>query len=120
MNVFKNLKEARNAKDFTSLKGYITATYSQLVEELGEPTFNTPSDDGKTQVEWVVEFENNYYTIYDWKTYNREYTLNKLDTFNVGSRVNALEFILHLNKKLAIRQYFKSEINMNYIINSDI
>ena len=108
MNVFRNLEDARNAKDLTSLKGYITATYSQLVEELGEPTFNTPSGDGKTQVEWVVEFENNYYTIYDWKVYDREFTLNKLDTFNVGSRVNALEFILHLNKKLAIRQYFKS------------
>jgi hypothetical protein len=108
MNVFRNLELARTATDFTSLKGYITATYSQLVEELGEPTFNTPSGDGKTQVEWVVEFENDYYTIYDWKTHNREYTLNELDTFNIGSRVNALEFILHLNKKLTIRQYFKS------------
>jgi len=108
MNVFRNLKAVRTVTDFTSLKGYITATYNQLVEELGEPTFNTPSGDGKTQVEWVVEFENDYYTIYDWKTYDREYTLNKLDTFNVGSRVNALEFILELNKKLTIRQYFKS------------
>ena len=103
MNVFRNLEDARSVKDYTSLKGYITATYSQLVEELGEPTFNTPSGDGKTQVEWIVEFENNYYTIYDWKTYDREYTLTKLDTFNIGSRVNALDFILHLNNKLAIR-----------------
>jgi hypothetical protein len=108
MNVFRNLEEARNVTDFTSFKGYITATYNQLVEVLGEPTFNTPSGDDKTQVEWVVEFENNYYTIYDWKVYDREYTLNELDTFNVGSRVNALDFILELNKKLAIRQYFKS------------
>jgi hypothetical protein len=107
MNVFRNLEEARNATHSTSFKGYITATYLELVEELGEPTSNTPSDDGKIQVEWVVEFENNYYTIYDWKTYDREYTLTKLDTFNIGSKVNAFDFILHLNKKLAIRQYFK-------------
>ena len=100
MNVFRNLESARTATDFTSIKGYITATYNQLVEVLGEPTFNTPSGDGKTQVEWVVEFENDYYTIYDWKTYDREYTLNELDTFNVGSRVNALEFILELNEKI--------------------
>jgi hypothetical protein len=100
MNVFRNLEDARNATDFTSLKGYITATYNQLVEVLGEPTFNTPSGDGKTQVEWVVGFDNNYYTIYDWKVYDREYTLNELDTFNVGSRVNALEFILELNENI--------------------
>jgi hypothetical protein len=100
MNVFRNLESARTATDFTSIKGYITATYNQLVEVLGEPTFNTPSGDGKTQVEWVVEFENNYYTIYNWKVYDREYTLNELDTFNVGSRVNALEFILELNEKI--------------------
>jgi hypothetical protein len=100
MNVFRNLESARTATFFTSFRGCITATYSQLVEELGEPTFNTSSGDGKAQVEWVVEFENDYYTIYDWKTHDREYTLNKLDTFNIGSRVNALEFILELNKKL--------------------
>ena len=100
MNVFRNLESARNATDFTSLKGYITATYSQLVEELGEPTFNTPSGDGKTQVEWVVEFENKCYTIYDWKVYDREFTLNKLDTFNIGGKSDASKFIKALEEKI--------------------
>ena len=66
------------------------------------------SNNSNSYPPFVYDPENDYYTIYDWKTYDREYTLNELDTFNVGSRVNALEFILHLNKKLTIRQYFKS------------
>jgi hypothetical protein len=100
MNVFRNLKSARTVTDFTSFRGYITATYSQLVEELGEPTFNTPSGDGKTQVEWVVEFENKYYTIYDWKVYDREFTLNKLTEFNIGGKSDASKFIKVLEEKI--------------------
>jgi hypothetical protein len=77
----------------TSFKGYINATYNQLVEALGEPTYNEPSGDGKVQVEWVVEFEGDIFTIYDWKTYSREYTENELKTFNVGGNTSAFNFI---------------------------
>lgn len=35
----------------SSLKGYINATYDQLVGVLGEPTINEPSGDEKTQLE---------------------------------------------------------------------
>ncbi len=77
----------------TSLKGYINATYDQLVDALGEPTFGEESGDGKVQVEWVCEFEGEIFTIYDWKTYNRQYTENVLDRFNVGGKTLALDFI---------------------------
>lgn len=81
----------------TGLAGYVNATYNQLVSVLGEPTFDYPSGDEKVQVEWVVEFEGNLFTIYDWKTYNRDYTENSLERFNIGSKVNssALEMYLH-------------------------
>jgi hypothetical protein len=48
----------------TSLQGYITATYSQLVE-----LFGTPDAGGdKTQAEWCLKFEDGTVaTIYDWK-----------------------------------------------------
>ena len=36
-------------------------TYSELVEILGEPTFDEPTWDEKTQVEWIVEYNNVLY-----------------------------------------------------------
>lgn len=77
----------------SSLKGYINATYSQLLEILGEPTYNEPSGDGKVQVEWVVSFEGDIFTIYDWKTFSREYTETELKEFNVGGKTYAGYFI---------------------------
>jgi hypothetical protein len=84
----------------TSGSGYIKATYNQLVEALGEPTYNTPSGDNKVQKEWVVEFEGNIFTIYDWKTFDVDYTMNELDEFNVGSKVPANKFISALQEKI--------------------
>lgn len=76
MKTFKalNSQEADSLTTGTSLKGYINATYNQLVEVLGEPAYDTPSGDGKVQVEWVVSFKGDIFTIYDWKTFSREYT----------------------------------------------
>lgn len=84
----------------SSLKGYINATYDQLVGVLGEPTINEPSGDEKTQLEWVVEFKGNIFTIYDWKTYSREYTINELDRFNIGSKSYAGDFIDYLEQTI--------------------
>jgi hypothetical protein len=51
-------------------------------------------------VEWVVKFKNDYFTIYDWKTYDREYTLNELTIFHVGSKIDAFDFIVKLESKI--------------------
>ena len=78
----------------TGLAGYLNnVTYQELVDALGLPTFNEPSGDDKTQVEWVLDFNGNVFTIYDWKTYDREYTENKLTRWNIGSIVDATAFI---------------------------
>ena len=84
----------------SSLKGYTKATYKRLVEVLGPPTFSEASLDDKTQVEWVIKFRNKYYTAYDWKTYDREYTLNELSVFHVGGKEDAFDFIVALEKKI--------------------
>ncbi len=69
----------------SSLKGYLYGpNYSQLVNFLGEPTFAEESFDGKIQVKWVIEFEGSIFTIYDWKTFDREYTLEKLTNWSIG------------------------------------
>jgi hypothetical protein len=100
MKVLKNQDFASDQTCGTSLKGYTKATYKQLVATLGEPTFSDASLDDKTQVEWVVKFRNNYFTIYDWKTFDREYTMNELTVFHVGGKVDALNFIIALENKI--------------------
>ena len=100
MKVLKNQDFASDQTCGTSLKGYTKATYKQLVATLGEPTFSDASLDDKTQVEWVVKFRNNYFTIYDWKTFDREYTINELTVFHVGGKVDALDFIIALENKI--------------------
>ena len=85
----------------TSLVGYLEGfTFDNLVNVLGRPTFDEPSGDNKVQVEWVVEYDGEVYTVYDWKTYNREFTLNNLAKWNVGGKSKATTFIAELTRKL--------------------
>lgn len=64
-------------------------TYYDLVAILGEPTYKTASADDKVQKEWVLEFEGAYFTIYDWKTYDQDYTINSLTTWSVGGTAHS-------------------------------
>ena len=57
--------------------------YRDLVNKLGEPTVIGSGDD-KVQYEWIMEFKGEVFTIYDWKTYNAEYTEYELDTWSIG------------------------------------
>jgi len=100
MRTLRSKEFASNQVCGTSLKGYTKATYKRLVEVLGPPTFSEASLDNKTQVEWVVKFKNDYFTIYDWKTYDREYTMNELQIFHVGGKTDALYFINELETKI--------------------
>lgn len=59
----------------TSLQGHIEATYFELCEIFGEPTYLEPSGDGKINTEWEFNGYNWYgeetpITIYDWKDYD--------------------------------------------------
>ena len=52
--------------NMTSLQGYVTAYYHELVAVFGEPD----SGGDKTTAEWCLEFEDGTVaTIYDWKEY---------------------------------------------------
>ena len=92
----------------TSLRGYINASYDQLVEVLGEPSNTEPSGDDKVQKQWIVEYNKEFYTVYDWKTYSEEITLNVLHEFNVGAKGNADDFISELESKIAVNGLLKS------------
>jgi len=84
----------------TSLKGYVKTNYKELFELFGEPTLPEESGDRKVQKEWVIEYKNKYYTIYDWKTYDLEYTMNETFAWHIGGLDNGAEFILELEDKI--------------------
>jgi hypothetical protein len=68
--------EHNEGADGTSLQGYVSATYAELVAKFGEPTL---TNGDKVTAEWVLDFkvvkpgeEDWDYvtaTIYDWKEY---------------------------------------------------
>lgn len=70
--------------------------YNKLLKILGEPTYDYPSEDHKKQLEWVLLYNDNIYTIYDWKTYSREYTTNELTTWSIGGKTNPDELIEYM------------------------
>lgn len=72
--------------------------YDDIVNILGQPTFAAPSSDDKVQKEWVAEHCGDIFTIYDWCTYDEDYTMNNLNNWNIGGfSKNSLEdFKQHL------------------------
>lgn len=89
-------------------------TYYELFSALGQPTYNEVSADNKCQLEWVIEWQDEVYTIYDWKTYDREYTINELNTWSIGSKVPSYAFeetLINLIDKDVV-DTFKSNINL--------
>lgn len=102
MKNFKVLsfQDGDNAAHGTSLQGYINGTYSQLLEVLGKPTYEETSGDGKVNFEWVIEFNGEIFTVYDWKTFSREYTENELTEFNVGGTTSAADFIQEVESQI--------------------
>lgn len=83
----------------TSFKTYLEGvTYQDLISVLGEPSFDEPSGDDKIQVEWAFEVDGKVVTLYDWKTYDREFTTTELDQWHIGgtSLPSAVDFKHHI------------------------
>lgn len=98
----KKLEKDQVGKDTwgSSLKGYIKCNYQDLVRVLGEPTYSDPSGDNKVQKEWVIKHKGKIFTIYDWKTFDPEYTMTELDEFHIGGKGSAYDFILELEEMI--------------------
>jgi len=87
-------------------------TYDDLVRLYGEPSilhYRDPDTGGKIQVEWVFEFLCQPYTIYDWKTFDRDYTLQELTTWSIGGQSRDLRFLERLQNEFAPKS-----ITINY------
>ena len=101
MEVIRDTRLADEVANGTHKVGDLTNVhYEELSELFGEPTYTAESFDGKIQVEWVIEFNDRHFTIYDWKTYNREYTLNELLTWSIGGLNDPSELKLFIYQKL--------------------
>lgn len=79
----------------TSLRGYFTATYNEVVAKFGEPL---DGDGYKTSVEWIVVFEDDTVaTIYDWKSESPQHTPDTPYEWHIGGHNRkAEEYILAL------------------------
>lgn len=87
--------DASHESTGTSLKGYLRKgiKFTDLYKTLGEPTFKPEdSGDGKVQYQWVLDWNGDIFTIYDWKTYSQDYTLNEYDHWHVGAKTYSGDF----------------------------
>ena len=116
MITMRNEESARQSVYYTYKVGSLNGvSYSDILRVLGEPTFNEPSSDGKTQIEWVVAHKADVFTVYDWKTFDLDYTLNQLNNWSVGGKSDPTDFIREFRKqleeKLHSRLYSSPELN---------
>ena len=102
MNNITNIENSQSVKTSgAALVGTIEATYEELIEAFGEPTYKELSGDGKVSTEWKLEFEHQdgkyvVATIYDWKMYDNGTACRSGEKFrwNVGGfNYEALELV---------------------------
>jgi hypothetical protein len=101
--MYKKVVDETEYATGTSFSGYLKGiSYSRLVEVFGEPTHPNPSGDNKIQKEWnFIDGSGSRFTIYDYKTYDLDITLNHYTDWHVGSRVSAVDFISWVESKLS-------------------
>jgi len=102
-----NKENVLGQTDGTSKVGSLeNINYRDLVTILGEPTYDGPSGDGKVQFEWVLKYNGKIFTIYDWKTFDREYSEYDLTTWSIGGGGDSA---IHI--KRAIYKALNAEVN---------
>jgi len=102
----KEKQDAYRLTQGTHLVGKLTGvTYNDLVNMFGEPTF-LPEDsgDGKVNFEWVFDFGEDVFTVYDWKV-SQDYAkhiMGRMDEiqFHVGGKTMPEKFIEYVQKKV--------------------
>jgi hypothetical protein len=90
----------------TALGGYAAATYNELLQLFGKPTYGPDDQLDKSNFEWIIEYSGKIFSIYDWKC-TKDYSMHERNLWHVGSEwrdggVNMISaFNAELNKKLA-------------------
>ena len=85
----------------SSLQGYVEASYDEIVQVLGHPTFDGPSADGKVDTEWeLFDEEVGQVTLYDWKCYGHIARDSESYRWHIGGTSRwAVEFVSNLLNK---------------------
>jgi len=117
MKTIKSTDPKTDKVNGTSLTGYLNnePSYNQLVGVLGEPTYIGESGDGKVNIEWVVEYKGEIFTIYDWKLWGSLKNIpNNSYKWHVGGKGGYFqdnpttdEFIEELEAELAVKNLLK-------------
>lgn len=77
-------------------------TYNDLINTFGEPTYQPEdSGDGKVQFEWVLEYKDRVFSIYDWKTWDQDYTKTRLTQWSIGGQGYVHDFAEAVESKIA-------------------
>jgi len=98
INVITDKREALNLTNGTSLRSkLIGITYDDLESIFGEPVFKPGDGDSSVNFEWVVEYDGDIFTIYDWKYPDANYVKDELGhdggiSFHVGGKTYAGDF----------------------------
>ena len=93
MEVIYNSELAYDATNGTYKVGSLVGvSYWDLKYALGSPTFVEASGDDKIQKEWVINYNGETFTIYDWKTFDEEYTVCELKLWSIGGKTDPYEF----------------------------
>lgn len=101
MNTIRDTETASTFLRGTSKVGELNdVTYSDILRVLGEPTFDERDSDDKVQIEWVVQYKDQIFTVYDWKTYSLDYTLNELTNWSIGGKGDPTQFVDTFYEKL--------------------
>ena len=87
-----------------SLKGHINTNFYELVEAIGEPSFDWSTRGDKINYEWAVNYRGQIFYIYDWKAEPRACKDDRNFRFNIGGQVDASAFIHALNLRLELLQ----------------
>ena len=90
----------------TSLVGYVTAVYADLVEKIGYPTY-TGDKYEKVQAEWLFQFEDEdgnkfVASLYDWKNYESGVPQGVYEWHVGGNSTRAVEAVANLLGNVAL------------------
>lgn len=90
----------------TSLMGYVTATYDELVEALGEPDYMGPGGDDKVETEWEwYDDEYGKITIYDWKCFDNGNTSRSGQPYRWHIGGTSSMAVIAVTERLGARQF---------------
>lgn len=87
-----------------SLKGYINTNFYELIEAIGEPSFNWSNRGDKINYEWAVNYRGQIFYIYDWKADPSACKDDRNFRFHIGGQSDASAFIQALNLRLELLQ----------------